>query len=85
MEEDDDIQSMQETNSWFLTQLSYAKIYEQIENIELGLNDQNLATDDYVLALVRCSEHLHGAGDPFFVSSLDATIVNILSTPPTEL
>ena len=76
---------MWEINSRFPTQLNYAEIYAYIESTEFELNEQNLTMDDYVPAPARSGEHLHGADDPFLVSSLDATAVNAFSTPPTEI
>ena len=70
---------MWETNSRFLTQLSFVEIYAYIGIRKLDLNAWNPAMNDYVLASLTCIEHLYGPNDPISLFDLYPIIVNTFS------
>ena len=82
LEDDDDIQSMWETNSRFPTQLSCAEIYAHIVSTEFDMSARNVVADDYIPAPARSSDHLHGTVDQYLVSTFDASTGHVLSTTP---
>ena len=80
LQDDDDIQSMWETNSRFPTQLSSVEIYANIGITELDLNVRNPQTDDYVPSSLPYNEHTYGSSDP--TSLFDSYPVEINTFDP---
>ena len=85
LEDDDDIQLMWETNSWFPTQLSSIEIYANIRSRELDFNIGNLPIVNHLLSLVHYTEHLCGSNGLTSLFNTYQTEDNTFTPRPTHM